>query len=98
MTANYKDRVMSKPTVSPLVDESGDICGFIAKGEHTAAAMQDAIRYYGVDDYEFTGDFIETRHFRWIPQPPGSEMPYDKRLEPSKPGRGAFLATYVELR
>lgn len=88
---------MSKPTAIPLVDESGEIFAFVAKGEHTAEAMQDAIRYYGLGDYEYAGGFIETRHFRWIPMPPDSEIPYNKRLEPSKPGRGAFLATLVEL-
>lgn len=91
---------MNKPTAIPLDDGSGWVTAYVAKGEHTEDAMRDAVRrhcgYDERDPVDFV--FIETRHFRWIPEPPGSGAGYDQRLERSEPGRGAFLATYVELR
>lgn len=91
---------MNKPTAIPLVDGGGEIFAFVAKGEHTEDAMRDAVRrhcgYDERDPVDFV--FIETRHFRWIPEPPDSGAGYDQRLERSQPGRGAFIATLVELK
>lgn len=84
--------------VTPLLDESGEIFAFVAKGQQTAEAMQAAIRRYeGTDDYVCTPTLIETDYYRYIPTPPGWDVPYNKRLEHSHPGKGAFLATIAEL-
>lgn len=89
MTAN-------KPDVIPLIDDGGHYCGWIAKGEWDKEIMSDQIRWQWDEEFHF-GKYcsIETRRFRWIPEPPSSDMPWTQRLEPSKPGRGAFIATVI---
>jgi hypothetical protein len=92
----------------PLIDDGGNLIGFVAKGAHHIYVMEAAIRHYAetehgpgepLTQYEFDQRWhrIYTAHYRWIPCPPAWDVPYNRRLEESKEGRGAFLATVVWL-
>jgi len=86
----------TKPDIRPLIDDGGHYIGFLAKGNWGAGDMIDQIRWQWDDDFEFSKYCsIETKIFRWVPEPPALELPWKQRLEPSEPGRGAFLATVI---
>jgi hypothetical protein len=88
------------PDIQPLYNDTMYRDEYIAKGEHSADAMIDAIRrfcgYSDNDQVELVS--IETRRFRWVPIPPGSDVDYSIRLERSAPGRGAWIGTLVEVK
>ncbi len=88
------------PNIQPLYNDTMYRDEYIAKGAHSADAMIDAIRHWcGYRDSEHVELVsISTRHFRWIPTPPGSDAEYYIRLETSKPGRGAWIGTLVEVK
>jgi len=88
------------PNVQPLYNDTFCRDEYIAKGAHSAEAMIDAIRRWcGYSDNDLVElARIETRCFRWVPMPPGSDADYSIRLETSNPGRGAWIGTLVEVR
>lgn len=91
---------MSKYSDVKLIELFDDYeTAFLMKGERTPAEMEKAVReQHGWPDYEFSDrDHIQTRVYRWIPTPPGRDAWYDYYLHPSKPGRGAFLATLLSI-
>ena len=88
------------PDIQPLYNDTLYRDEYIARGEHSADAMIDAIRKWcGYSDNDLVELVrIETRCFRWVPMPPGSDADYSIRLETSNPGRGAWIGTLVEVR
>jgi hypothetical protein len=99
---------LQAPACEPLIDDSGSEVGFVAKGKHAAAGMAAAIRRYAVEQrgdgdplaaFEFDPAWhrLDTAYSRWIPCPPAWDVPYNRRLEMSEMGRGAFVATVVWL-
>ena len=84
--------------IQQIIDDAHHLCGYLAKGQHSNAQMVVQIKHQWDETFEMSKYCsIEAGYFRWIPEPPTSCMPYDHRLEPSKPGRGAFVATVIYL-
>lgn len=87
-----------KPDIIPLIDDGGHYCGWVAKGEWDKETMVAQIRWQWDETFVFCNYCsIKTGTFRWIPESPALDLPWKQRLEPSKPGRGAFVATVIRL-
>ncbi len=82
---------------TPLYDSNyDDVYGFVAAGEHSLGAMQDAVNEYeGTPYVRSATDTIQVQYFRWVPMGPYSDEPRSVRLIESNPGRGAFLGTVL---
>lgn len=82
--------------VLPLYEiESGESMGFYAKGDHTPEDFASAVNYeyHGQEDIFDPSDVRQT-HARVVPLPAGRQVDF-RVLYNQKPGRGAFLVTYV---
>lgn len=83
-----------QPKIELVIDDGGHEAGYVAKGHHSREAMQDAIRWYGRDDFEIGQLPVEQTVMRCIPV---RNHIFSFYYEYSKPGRGAFECTVVWL-
>ena len=89
----------------PVVEESGEICGFYAKGDCTRTEVLNVLSWEFCDFYLENQQGLESAkvkqcYLRIVPCHPNSEMGlagFTRQYFETNKGRGAFLATSIYL-
>lgn len=90
------------PDVKTVVDDGGSCIGYMAKG-HGISPENFVGGIFWEDDnlYEISVETVqelaEEQIVRCVPVPKGSDMAFSFMYHPSKPGRGAFKATFLYI-
>lgn len=107
MSYMYENPIGPKPDfpdVQIVIDDSGSTFGYMCKGgDITPENFLGGIWWADGNDHELTLDFIKKaireEVVRCIPVSPSlrEHVAYSYMYHPSKAGRGAFMATFIDL-